>query len=103
LFIVFFFFFSVFFFLFLGADKKKFCSTPSCPAASPTSPVFVSPYAQRKPVLPVLSRQQASHPDLSCITAETLADVFRGQYNDKITQLVIIDARFAYEVQWTIA
>ena len=48
-------------------------------------------------ILPILSKSK--HNDLASITSDTLVDLIRGTYDDKIGHYLILDARYPYEYQ----
>lgn len=51
----------------------------------------------RTHVLPPICSNK--HPDLNCISPETLVDVLNGVYESRIKEVVIIDSRYPYEYE----
>ena len=51
----------------------------------------------QKPILPVL--KQSKHRDLASISAQTLADLIAGKYEDEVAKYIIIDGRYPYEYE----
>ncbi|CAH0493748.1 unnamed protein product [Peronospora farinosa] len=56
----------------------------------------VSP-SSLEPLLPTV--YSSKHPDLNVITPETVAEVLRGDYKNKLVQHKLLDCRFPYEFQ----